>query len=268
MAAPCWMLADSLLVFDQVRRQITALAYADLSGADGRPVDAEHAWNHAAGRIAALEARMHDPLPASVSPLDWHDAPTDAVIESLTIRSNVERDRFEQAVEDAREHIRAGDVFQLVLSQRLETRVQRDPFDLYRSLRMVNPSPYMAFFDFGDWHLIGSSPEVMVKAEPAADGTGAVKASLRPIAGTRPGATTKPKTKPSRPICWPSTPNGCCGSPAPLALKRRRPSRPPGWRSTADPWPQAPGRPSSSSAIWTCCSSRPPPGSPPRTSIW
>mgnify|MGYP003343388080 FL=1 len=86
----------------------------------------------------------------------------------------------------SREHIAAGDVFQLVLSQRLETTIQREPFELYRSLRMVNPSPYMAFFNFGGWHLIGSSPEVMVKAEPAADGTGAVKASLRPIAGTRP----------------------------------------------------------------------------------
>jgi anthranilate synthase component 1 len=75
-------------------------------------------------------------------------------------------------------------VFQLVLSQRLEARVERDPFELYRSLRMVNPSPYMAFFNFGGWHLIGSSPEVMVKAEPTPEGT--VKASLRPIAGTRP----------------------------------------------------------------------------------
>jgi anthranilate synthase component I len=61
--------------------------------------------------------------------------------------------------------------------------VTHDPFELYRSLRMVNPSPYMAFFNFGDWHLIGSSPEVMVKAEPCAEG---VRASLRPIAGTRP----------------------------------------------------------------------------------
>jgi len=181
----CWMLADSLLIFDQVRRQITALAYADLSpGTDGTPGDPERAWHHAAGRIAALEARMHEPLPPSVSPLDWHDAPSDAVIQSLAITSNVERGRFEQAVVSAKEHIRAGDVFQLVLSQRLESTVQRDPFDLYRSLRMVNPSPYMAFFDFGDWHLIGSSPEVMVKAEPAGDGS--IRASLRPIAGTRP----------------------------------------------------------------------------------
>jgi anthranilate synthase component 1 len=87
-------------------------------------------------------------------------------------------------VDLGREHIAAGDVFQLVLSQRLETRVERDPFDLYRSLRMVNPSPYMAFFNFGDWFLIGSSPEVMVKADPQSNG--GIRASLRPIAGTRP----------------------------------------------------------------------------------
>lgn len=187
----CWMLADSLLVFDQVRRQITALAYADLSGADGRPVDAEHAWHHAAGRIAALEARMHEPLPASVTPLTWHDASTDQVMRDLAIRSNVEQGSFENAVRHGASHIEAGDVFQLVLSQRLETRIERDPFDLYRSLRMVNPSPYMAFFDFGDWHLIGSSPEVMVKAEPLPDGT--VRSSVRPIAGTRPRGGDEPE---------------------------------------------------------------------------
>ena len=102
------------------------------------------------------------------------------------IKPGIDREAFEAAVQRAAHHIEAGDVFQLVLSQRLESRIARDPFDLYLSLRMVNPSPYMAFFDFGDWHLIGSSPEVMVKAEPMADGSGRVKASLRPIAGTRP----------------------------------------------------------------------------------
>ena len=180
----CWMLADSLLVFDQVKRQVTALAYADLSGSGDGPVDAEQAWNHAAGRIAALEARMHAPLPATITPLPWHDAPAERVARDLAITSNVGREAFEAAVLQGEAHIEAGDVFQLVLSQRLETRIQRDPFDLYRSLRMVNPSPYMAFFDFGDWYLIGSSPEVMVKAEPAADGS--IRASVRPIAGTRP----------------------------------------------------------------------------------
>lgn len=105
----------------------------------------------------------------------------------------------------AREHIAAGDVFQLVLSQRLETRIDRDPFDLYRSLRMVNPSPYMAFFNFGGWYLIGSSPEVMVKAEP---GEGGVKASLRPIAGTRPRGRVMPRIWPMNKTCWPIQRNG------------------------------------------------------------
>ena len=101
----------------------------------------------------------------------------------LDTSSNRSRDDFEACVERAREHIAAGDIFQLVISQRLETKVSHDPLNLYRSLRMVNPSPYMAFFDFGDWQLIGSSPEVMVKAKPVLGGT---CASLRPIAGTRP----------------------------------------------------------------------------------
>jgi anthranilate synthase component 1 len=178
----CWMLADSLLVFDQVKRQITAVAYADLTAG----ADADTAYDAALARLDALEQRMHQPLPAGVTPLQWHDNPG----LELDTRSNRSRADFEAAVLSAKEHIAAGDVFQLVISQRLEARIDRDPFELYRSLRMVNPSPYMAFFNFGGWHLIGSSPEVMVKAEPLADGSGRVKASLRPIAGTRPRGDT------------------------------------------------------------------------------
>ncbi|MFN9660163.1 MAG: anthranilate synthase component I family protein, partial [Cyanobacteriota bacterium] len=176
----CWMLADSLLVFDQVKRQITAVAYADLSGG----AEPEQAWAHAAARIAQLEARMHEPLPPAITPLDWHEVSNLEASLGLSTHSNWQRPDFEGVVQRGKEHIAAGDVFQLVLSQRLETTIDRDPFDLYRSLRMVNPSPYMAFFNFGDWHLIGSSPEVMVKAEPLANG--AIRASVRPIAGTRP----------------------------------------------------------------------------------
>jgi len=179
----CWMLADSLLVFDQVRRQITAVAYAELS--DG--ADPEEAHRAACERIAQLEAQMHGPLPAGVTPLRWHDAPVESIGQQLQPLSNRSQADFEAAVVQAREHIAAGDVFQLVISQRLETHIARDPFELYRSLRMVNPSPYMAFFNFGGWYLIGSSPEVMVKAEPLAGG--GIKASLRPIAGTRPRGT-------------------------------------------------------------------------------
>lgn len=183
-AAPpdgCWMLADSLLVFDQVKRQITAVAYADLSRGD----DPETAHAAASERIRRLEAQMHQPLPPGVAPLQWHDATAEAIDERLRPLSNRQQADFEAAVTRARDHIANGDVFQLVLSQRLETGIEGDPFDLYRSLRMVNPSPYMAFFNFGGWYLIGSSPEVMVKAEPIAGGDH-VKACLRPIAGTRP----------------------------------------------------------------------------------
>jgi anthranilate synthase component 1 len=170
------MLADSLLIFDQVKRQITAVAYADLS-AGAEPAEA---YDLARQRIEDLEQRMHGALPPGVTPLAWQEGQE----LNLPLRSNRSREDFEAAVDQAREHIAAGDVFQLVLSQRLETSIDRDPFDLYRSLRMVNPSPYMAFFNFGGWYLIGSSPEVMVKADPRRDGR--IRASLRPIAGTRP----------------------------------------------------------------------------------
>ena len=169
-----WMLMDAILIFDQVKRQITAVAYADLS--DSR--DEDEAWDMALNRIRSLRERMNAPLPP-VDPLRW-----DGSAKTLPeVSSNRSQDEFEQSVLTAKERISAGDVFQLVISQRLETKVQQTPLELYRSLRMVNPSPYMAFFDFGDWQLIGSSPEVMVQAEPAADG---VHAGLRPIAGTRP----------------------------------------------------------------------------------
>ena len=180
----CWMLADNLLVFDQVRRQITALAYVDLSGSGAARPEAEQAWNQACARIDRLEARMQAPLPTTITPLAWHDATAADVASQLVTSSNVGQTAFEAAVRQGAHHIEAGDVFQLVLSQRLETEVHSEPFELYRSLRMVNPSPYMAFFNFGDWFLIGSSPEVMVKAEPQPDGT--ILASVRPIAGTRP----------------------------------------------------------------------------------
>ncbi|MCP9772987.1 chorismate-binding protein [Synechococcus sp. Tobar12-5m-g] len=170
----CWMLADSLLVFDQVKRQLTAVAYADLS--DG--TNPQDAYARAEARIGELEQRMQGPLPSGVKPLQWTAEP----LQQLITRSNRSQANYEAAVASAREHIAAGDVFQLVISQRLETKMGRDPFEIYRSLRMVNPSPYMAFFNFGGWYLIGSSPEVMVKAEPVERG---IRASLRPIAGTR-----------------------------------------------------------------------------------
>nr|YP_002049250.1 Anthranilate synthase [Paulinella chromatophora]ACB43040.1 Anthranilate synthase [Paulinella chromatophora] len=169
----CWLFADSLIIFDQVKRQITVVVYADISNGQ----DPETAFNTAQNRIEKLRGELESPLPPT-TPLKWQTSQSI----SIKTRGTSTQENFEVAVKKIREHISAGDIFQLVLSQKLECDFYRDPFELYRSLRMVNPSPYMAFFNFGNWYLIGSSPEVMVKAEPKSDG---IQASLRPIAGTR-----------------------------------------------------------------------------------
>src|SRR5204863_9451310 len=93
--------------------------------------------------------------------------------------SNVDRDGFCRAVEKAKEYISAGDIIQVVLSQRLSCRTRAHPFEIYRSLRTINPSPYMFYLRMGALHVVGSSPEVMVRVENG-------QITVRPIAGTRP----------------------------------------------------------------------------------
>ncbi len=169
-----WMFMDKVLIFDQVKRLITAVAYGNLS--DG--LSPQKAYEVACGQIKQLQDLMAAPL-KPIKSMKWNEKGT----RSIDMKANVTQNEFEKSVELAKEFITKGDVFQLVLSQKLESIVTQKPFELYRSLRMVNPSPFMAFFDFGDWQLIGSSPEVMVKAQQTEKG---VQASLRPIAGTRP----------------------------------------------------------------------------------
>jgi anthranilate synthase component 1 len=113
--------------------------------------------------------------------LELHSRPVEN--QELNYSSNIGREQFCENVKKAKEYIKAGDIFQAVLSQRLTTTYGDAPFNLYRSLRLINPSPYMAYFNLGDWQIIGSSPEVMVKAERLEDGR--IQATVRPIAGTR-----------------------------------------------------------------------------------
>ncbi len=169
-----WMFMDKILIFDQVKRLITAVAYGNLS--NGASI--EKAYAIACEQISELQGLLADPL-NPIKSLRWSEKGNRPV----DMKSNTTKKDFEQNVKIAKEFIRKGDIFQLVLSQKFESTVVQNPFELYRSLRMVNPSPFMAFFDFGDWQLIGSSPEVMVKAQQTEQG---IKASLRPIAGTRP----------------------------------------------------------------------------------
>ncbi len=172
-----WMQVDHLLIFDQVQRKIWVVAYADL-----RSGDPGQAYQTACDRVRDLVARLSAPLPAASSLLSWR-AP-DHSQPQLAYQSPISPSQFCQGVERARKLIYAGDIFQVTLSQPLEAVYSGHPFDLYRSLRLINPSPYMAYFQWGDWQMIGSSPEVMVKAER--DGSGKMTATLRPIAGTRP----------------------------------------------------------------------------------
>ncbi|MEM9087505.1 MAG: anthranilate synthase component I family protein [Cyanobacteria bacterium P01_F01_bin.53] len=202
-----WMQVDNLLIFDQVKRKVWAIAYADLRDPD---VDLKAAYEGACDRASNLITKLRLPLAEKDTLLQW-TSPEACTAPSLEYTSNRTPEEFCACVEKAKEHIRAGDIFQVVASQRLQASYSGDPFDLYRSLRLVNPSPYMSYFNFNGWQLIGSSPEVMVKATLKAEQTepdstdkanpdkantdkaptpSTMEATLRPIAGTRPRGKT------------------------------------------------------------------------------
>jgi anthranilate synthase component 1 len=101
----------------------------------------------------------------------------------INLASNFRKENFLKAVERAKEYIISGDIFQVVLSQKFSMKTESDPFEIYRKLRMINPSPYMFFIDFGTFHIIGSSPEVMVRRIKSEERDEVLE---RPIAGTRP----------------------------------------------------------------------------------
>ncbi|MEP0923345.1 anthranilate synthase component I family protein [Leptolyngbya sp. ST-U4] len=203
-----WMQIDHLLIFDQVQRKIWAIAYADLRDPQ---TDLKQAYQKACDRVSQLVEKLQLPLSKRDTILQWtspqaRSAPGGAASNQapLDYSSNFTKEQFCNSVEQAKNHIRAGDIFQVVISQQLSAHYAGDPFSLYRSLRLINPSPYMAYFHFQDWQIIGSSPEVMVKAErdssidpttEPTNGTAAMVATVRPIAGTRPrGKTTAEDT--------------------------------------------------------------------------
>lgn len=157
-----YLLADTVIAFDHARRSLSLIANV----LDG---DLESANR----KLDEIESRIHQPLPPA-QPREIKSSPT---------RANMKQGQFEDMVRDAREHIAAGDIFQVVLSQRFTRETNVEPFDVYRAVRRLNPSPYMFFFDFGlvddePLFLVGSSPEMFVRLEGRT-------ASLRPIAGTR-----------------------------------------------------------------------------------
>ena len=182
-----WMQVDNLIIFDQVKRKIWAISYADLRDAD---VTLEQAYQDASDRVTKLMLKLQLPLPIEAKSLEWKSLDSRSSSDSsLVYDSNTDKQAFCANVSKAKDYIYKGDIFQVVLSQKLSTVYKGHPFNLYRSLRLINPSPYMGYYQFGDWQLIGSSPEVMVKADVRSDGK--IEATLRPIAGTRPRGKTK-----------------------------------------------------------------------------
>jgi anthranilate synthase component 1 len=163
------MFFDRLLAFDHLRHQIHIIAVADVAGESPRK-----AYERAVADIERLEKR----LAAGLRPGDLRKEGRSARGE-LKSHAVTGRMEFEQSVKTAKEYIVAGDIFQVVLSQRQDFTPDVPPFDIYRALRAVNPSPYMYFLKMGDMHVLGSSPEMLVRV------TGR-KLEYRPIAGTHP----------------------------------------------------------------------------------
>jgi anthranilate synthase component 1 len=165
------LMVDTLLVFDHLRRTIKAVTYIPLT--EDLPTD----YRRGIERLDDLLDRLRSGSQAA----GLEDAPGRARPDG--IQSNTSQPEFEGMVRQAKEAIAAGECFQIVPSQRLSVRTSASPVSLYRALRSINPSPYMYFLNFGDYQIVGASPELLVLVE---DG----QVTTRPIAGTMPRGDT------------------------------------------------------------------------------
>ena len=176
MPDACLMFFDEVLAFDHVKQAILLIVTADLSR-----MMPKAAYNDAIARLDRLEKKLAKPLPRPK---------TRKATGKLVVKHSSKKQDFLNAVTTSKEYIAAGDIFQVVVSQRFEVEPDVDPFSIYRSLRIVNPSPYMYFLRFGlkkpgtkskpeVTHIVGSSPELLVRVKQRA-------VEYRPIAGSRP----------------------------------------------------------------------------------
>ena len=164
-----FLLTDTLLIFDNVKHRIKVVSNAFIQ--DG---NLKETYENSIKKIDAMIARFNRPLTEGRA--EKKKEPEEG--RSGTPRSNFTRDEFKKAVLSAKEYIEAGDIFQVQLSQRFSTQLNTDPFTVYRALRSINPSPYMYYLQFDQLHVVGTSPEVLVRLEGN-------QVETRPIAGTR-----------------------------------------------------------------------------------
>ena len=167
------LLTDELAVVDNLTGKLTLIVYADPAGA--------HAYERALARLEALCKALHQPLPRPV--------------ETASGRTEITREfpkpDYLAAVARAKQYIADGDMMQVQVGQRLMKPYQDSPLSLYRALRSINPSPYMYYYDLGSFHVVGASPEILVRQERRNTKTGAESVvTIRPLAGTRPRGVT------------------------------------------------------------------------------
>jgi anthranilate synthase component 1 len=167
-----FMFVDTMLVFDHVTHKIKVLSYVKLNG------DIDRGYQQAVSKIDDLIERLQQPYTNKKTIKKKSAATTQS-----QLTSNFKRKDFEAKVQMIKEYITDGEVIQVVLSQRLAQPTNLPPFEIYRALRTINPSPYMFYLDFKDFQIVGASPEVLVRVE---DGN----VMTRPLAGTRPRGKT------------------------------------------------------------------------------
>jgi anthranilate synthase component I len=160
------LLTEELAVVDNLKGKISLIVYADPAQSG--------AYHAARERLAGLQRKLRAPVSI---PFETGTAATEP-------RSEFGEAGYKKAVERAREYIAAGDIMQVVISQRMAQPFAASPLSLYRALRSLNPSPYMFYYDFGEFHVVGASPEILVRKEGRS-------ITLRPIAGTRPRGATR-----------------------------------------------------------------------------
>jgi anthranilate synthase component 1 len=186
------LLTDGLLVFDHVKHKIQVVAHAEIDD------DPSAAYDRAISKVEDLIARLESPLPEGAyrraqslrvisqdGALDYETQPEKVTRENPS-QANMSRERYETMIDEGINAIYEGEVIQVVLSQRVERKTSAPPFDIYRALRTVNPSPYMFFLDMGDFQIVGASPELLVRS---VDG----EVAVHPIAGTRPRGANPPE---------------------------------------------------------------------------
>ena len=173
-----WMFYRTVIAFDRVKQRLEIVSIVFTEEAGGSREELRQLYDEAVARTKQIEATIFEGGPLPARPSAINDAP------NIALQSNWSRRAFEEGVRQVKEHIAAGDCYQVVLSQRFSAKFTGDPLQIYRALRAINPSPYMFFLRMGDETVVGASPEMLVRCHGQ-------RLDYRPIAGTRKRGATE-----------------------------------------------------------------------------